>query len=100
MILDVLSVLNPKNGKLYVQIIKTRLTALKTPDYGTEPKRAWPSLVPDPWKRTTDEQRESVYFVPGTIPRQLDRLQHHSDIREHGHRYQLVNVGLCILGTS
>lgn len=69
---DVLSALNVETGKLYVRNIKTRLTALKTPDYLPETKMAWPSLVPDPCKRTTDEQRKKYI----SIPRQLDRLQH------------------------
>ena len=60
---DVLSALNVKTGKLYVRKVKTRLTALKTPDYVAEPKTAWPSLVPESCKRTTDEQRENGYLA-------------------------------------
>ena len=70
--------------------------ALKTPDYDPEPKRAWPSLVPDPCKRTKGEPRKKrglaliwlrfskesakenfrfkLRINSDTNPRQLDRL--------------------------
>jgi hypothetical protein len=50
-------------GKLYVWNIKTRLTALKTPDYLPETKMAWPSPVPESCKRSTDVARENGYLT-------------------------------------